>query len=197
MRKFKTCSVMGLGMALVFSAGLMAQEQTELSIQVKKDGKVVKDTTYRFEDDSDARHVLKMVEVMSGMDGEMDRIKELHGDSLVWISEGDEPHEAHMKGGNVVIISGDEKGNWTSVSSDNTDIDDNEEVYFISEDDDVHVKLHKIVEEDEDGEHIKVIVIKKENDDDAEHDVDLDHEADHDKEVKVKVIKKKVKVENE
>jgi hypothetical protein len=46
---------------------LLAQEKTEVSIQVKKDGKVVKDTTYlSFEDAKEAKHVLKMVDVMSG-----------------------------------------------------------------------------------------------------------------------------------
>ena len=213
--------MMSLVAAFVFSANLMAQEKTEVSIQVKKDGKVLRDTTYQFDDADEAEHVLKVVEVMSGLDVDMDQghysynytmshsgrehgnamvfiskdgekteIKEFHGDSLVWISEGVEPDMEHMHGENVmilkkgdgetfdilvekegdepgkkrvkVVVSGDEKGNWTAVSPDEMDPDDNEKVYYISEDDDVQVKVRKIIEEDGEGENVKVIVIEKE-----------------------------------
>jgi hypothetical protein len=126
-------TMMSLVAAFIFSASLVAQEKTEVSIQVKKDGKVVKDTTYQFEDADEAKHVVKMVEVMSGMDADMEKahynytmshsggkhantmvfisedgdlteIKEMHGDSLVWISEGDEAHMKHMHGENVIVI---------------------------------------------------------------------------------------------
>jgi len=182
-------SIMSLVLAFVFSASLMAQEKTEVSIQVKRDGKVLRDTTYQFDDSDEAEHVLKLVEVMSGLDVDMDQghynynytmshsggehanamvfiskdgekteIKEIHGDSLVWISEGDEPGKKRVK----VVVSGDEKGNWTAVSADEKDLDENEKVYYISEDDDVKVKVRKIIEEDGEGENVKVIVIEKE-----------------------------------
>lgn len=179
-------SVMGLMAAFILSAGLMAQEKTEVSIQVKKDGKVVKDTTYTYDDPAEAKHVWKMVEVMSGMDADMEKghynytmahsdgkhantmvfisedgektkIKEMHGDSLVWISEGDEGEGKRVK----VIVSGDEKGTWTAVSADDADLDENKNVFHISEDDDVKVEVREILEETGDGENVKVIVIKK------------------------------------
>jgi hypothetical protein len=221
MRKGIAWSMMSLVAAFVFSASLMAQEKTEVSIQVKKDGKVLRDTTYQFDDADEAEHVLKMVEVMSGLDADMDQghytynytmshsdgehgnamvfiskdgekteIKEIHGDSLVWISEGGEPDMEHLHGENVmilkqgdgetfdilvekegdepgkkrvkVVVSGDEKGNWTAVTADEKDLDENEKVYYISEDDNVKVKVRKIIEEDEEGENVKVIVIEKE-----------------------------------
>ena len=64
--------IMSLLLVSVFVAGIRAQEKTEVSIQVKKDGKVVKDTTYLFDDAKEAKHVRKMVEVMSGMDEDME-----------------------------------------------------------------------------------------------------------------------------
>jgi hypothetical protein len=229
--------VMSLMAAFVLSAGLMAQEKTEVSIQVKKDGKVVKDTTYTYDDAAEAKHVWKMVEVMSGMDVDMDKghqnytmahsdgkhastmvfisedgdktkIMEMHGDSLTWVSEGEEPHGEHvmvMKEGDdetfdiwvsdegeelegknhvKVIVSGDEKGKWHAVSTDDLDMDEDEKMYFISEDDDVKVELRKITEETGDGETVKVIVVKKER-----------REEDQDKNVEVKVVKKKNTVE--
>jgi len=237
---------MSLVAAFIFSAGLMAQEKTEVSIQVKKDGKVVKDTTYQFEDADEAKHVVKMVEVMSGMDADMENvhynytmshsggehsnamvfisedgkkteIKEMHGDSLVWISEGDDPHMEHMHGENVivmkkgdgetidiwvdkegeegekkrvkVVVSGDENGNWTAVSSDEAHLDKNENVFYVSEDDDVKVEVREIIEKTEDGENVKVIVIKKE----IHEDVDQDEDEDHDEDVDVEVVKKEKK----
>ncbi|TFH27525.1 MAG: hypothetical protein E4H10_03565 [Bacteroidia bacterium] len=245
MRKRIPYTIMSLVAAFIFSAGLAAQEKTEVSIQVKKDGKVVKDTTYQFEDADEAKHVVKMVEVMSGMDADMEKahynytmshsggkhantmvfiseggdlteIKEMHGDSLVWISEGDEAHMEHMHGENMivmkkgdgetfdiwvdkdgeeggkrkqvkVVVSGDEKGNWTAVSSGEADLDESENVFYVSEDDDVKVEVREILEKTEDGENVKVIVIKKEIHEDVDQDVDKDHDED----VDVEVVKKK------
>jgi len=235
---------MSLVAAFIFSAGLMAQEKTEVSILVKKDGKVVKDTTYQFDSADEAKHVVQMMEVMSGMDADMEKmhynysmahsggkhantmvfisedgekteIKKMHGDSLVWITEGEGPHMEHMHGDHVVVmkkgdgetfniyvnkdgekgvkkeikvvVSGDEEGNWHAVTTDKLHLDEN--VYYISEDDDVNVKVHQIIEEDDEGEHVKVIVITKEMDEDMDHDVD------HDEDVEVKVVKKRVKKE--
>ena len=242
---------MSLAAAFLFSAGLFAQEKTEVTVQVKKDGKVVKDTTYQFEDAKEAKHALKMVEIMSGSekhkegvhynystahtgeghskamvfiseDGKKTEIKELHGDSLVWVSEEDGEHVIHKKEGNVmilkkgdgesfdiwvdedgetkmkqkkikVVVSGDEEGNWTAVSADGKDLDEDENVFIIKEEDGVKMQIREIIEEDEDGEEVKVIVIKKELHEDHDHDVDHDH--DHDEDVDVKVVKKKVKKE--
>jgi len=138
--------------ALLFfmAQSLFAQEQTEVTVQVKKDGKVVKDTTYLFEDDTDAKHAVKMFEMISSegeqemeytytmahtgeantktmvfvsRDGEKTEIKEVHGDSLVWISE-DEQEEGQTKvmrykvekegedGEHVVVVTSSEGGTY-------------------------------------------------------------------------------------
>ena len=119
-----------LSLMFVFGMSLMAQEKTEVTVQVKKDGKVVKDTTYLFEDAAEAKHAIQMMEVLSGEekhmehynykmahsgeghskamvfiseDGKKTEIKHLEGDSLVWISEDDHPHGEHV----VIVKSGD------------------------------------------------------------------------------------------
>jgi len=247
MKKNTPFWILSIAASLILSTGLLAQEQTEVSILVKKDGKVVKDTTYLFDDAAEAKHAMKMMEVMSGdephmehvtynystkhvgsghskamvfisEDGETTEITEFHGDSLVWVSEEDGGH-AHGKkvivmksedgstfdilldedseGGDVVkkkevrvMVSGDEEGNWTVVEGDEMMMD---------KDENVKVKVMKIMEEEGDGENVKVIVIKEggdvhmdlheDHDQDHDHDVDIDH----DEEVEVKVVKKKVK----
>ncbi|MEA3478611.1 MAG: hypothetical protein U9R60_10565, partial [Bacteroidota bacterium] len=128
--------------SLILSTGLIAQEQTEVSIKVTKDGKVIKDTTYQFDDASEAKHAVMMMEVLSGEDGD-----DQHKKVIVMKSEdgntfdilGDEDYE----GGDVVkkkeikvIVSGDEEGNWTVVEGDEK----------------------MLMKEGDDGENVKVIV---------------------------------------
>ncbi|MCK4746665.1 MAG: hypothetical protein KAT15_06510 [Bacteroidales bacterium] len=115
MKKLVPYSILCLTAAFLFSTTLLAQEKTEVTIKVTKDGKVVKDTTYQFNDAAEAKHAIKMMEVLSedrehvmeynytmahkhgdqsktmvyiSEDGETTTIKEFHGDSLVWIEEG-------------------------------------------------------------------------------------------------------------
>jgi len=238
MKKRSALFIASLAMTFVFGISLLAQETTEITIQVKKDGKVVKDTTYQFEDASEAKHAMKMMEMLSGEekhmehyeytmahsgeghsktmvfiseDGENTVIKEMQGDSLVWIEEGDHPHEAHSKGEHVivmksgdgetfdilidedgdhdcvkkknikVIVSGDEEGTWTVDSNELVEIDEDENVIVIKNKDG-DVDLEKIMEEHE-GENVKIIVIKESEGEDGEE------------EVEVKVIEKKEKKE--
>ncbi len=114
-------------MTFVFSLGLSAQKTT-VSVKVEKDGKVVKDTTYSFEDAEQAEHALMMMDMMGAddehmmeihkvmsenhgghsktmvfvsEDGKTTEIKETSGDSLVWVTEGehDGKHVVVMKSG--------------------------------------------------------------------------------------------------
>ncbi len=204
-----------------------------MSIKVTKDGKVVKDTSYQFDDAAEAKNAMKMMELMSGdelhkehvtynyttahsghgeaktmvfisKDGETTEISELHGDSLVWVTE--EEHDGKkvivMKSGDVVkkkeikvMVSSDEEGNWTVVEGDEKMMDKDENVFIMKGDDDVKVKVMKIMEEEGDGENVKVIVITESGDLHEDHDVDHDHDSDHGEEVEVevKVVKKKEK----
>lgn len=195
--------------SLLFTTGLMAQETTEVTVKVSKDGKVVKDTTYQFDDSAEAKHAVKMMEEMSrdeknilkysytvdsdsdkpskkmvfiSEDEEKTEIRELHGDSLVWVTEGEHDGE-HV----IVMKSGD--GETFDILIDE-DFEDG---------DDVKVELKEILEE-HGGENVKVIVVKRDIDVDDDHDADIDeahdHDEDIDKEVEVevkKIVKKKSK----
>jgi hypothetical protein len=114
MKKLILSSLSIFALLFMMVQSIEAQDQTEVTIQVKKDGKVVKDTTYRYDSDTDARHAVEMFEMISSegeyemdfnytmahddgahaktmvfvsKDGEKTHIKEFHGDSLVWVSE--------------------------------------------------------------------------------------------------------------
>jgi len=135
MKKIIPLGILSIAASLFLSTGLLAQEQVEVSIKVTKDGKVVKDTTYQFDDASEAKHAMKMMEVMSGdephmehvtynyttahagsghskamvfisEDGETTEIKEFHGDSLVWVTE-EEVDGDHVKVMKYKINEGD------------------------------------------------------------------------------------------
>ncbi len=233
--------ILSIAAALFLSSGLLAQEQIEMSIKVKKDGKVVKDTTYLFDDAAEAKNAMKMMEVMSGdelhkehitynyttehsghgetkamvfisEDGETTEITEFSGDTNVWVTEEEGKKVIIMKsedgstfdilvdedseGTDVVktkkikvIVSGDEEGNWTVVEGDEKMMDKDENVFIMKGDDEVKVKVMKIIEEEGDGENVKVIVITESGDLHEDHDEDIDH----DEEIEVKVIKKKQK----
>ena len=252
--------ILSAAASLILSTGLLAQEQVEVSVKVKKDGKVVKDTTYMFDDADEAKQAVKMMDLMTGEephmehitynyttahtgsghskamvfiseDGETTEITEFSGDSAIWVSEGEgehvkvmkykieegeEPHGKHVivmksedgntfdilvdeeyEGGDVVktkevkvMVSGDEEGNWTVVEGDEKMMDKDKNVFIMKGDDEVKVKVMKIVEES-DGENVKVIVITEGEDLHEHHDVDSDHNED----VEVEVVKKKVKKE--
>lgn len=212
--------ILSIAASLFLSTGLLAQEQIEMSIKVTKDGKVVKDTSYQFDDAAEAENAMKMMELMSGdelhkehvtynyttahsghgeaktmvfisEDGKTTEISEFHGDSLVWVTE--EEHD----GKKVIVMKSGEEGNWTVVEGDEKMMDKDENVFIIKGDDDVKVKVMKIMEEEGDGENVKVIVITESGDlhedHDEDHDVDHDHDSDHNEEVEVKVVKKKEK----
>jgi len=209
MKKRLYLSLLSLMMAVILAAGLMAQDKTEVTIQVKKDGKVIKDTTYQFNDADDAIQVMKMLGVMLGdegdiahnytatmsediqpgkmvfvsRDGEKTVVKEIHGDSLAWVTEGEPGDDVkvlryRVKGddesqGEHVIVMKSEDGKTFDILLDE-DVDNG--------DANLEKKVTVVVSGDEDGEW-KVI---KSNDDDESEDV----------EVEVKVIKK-IKKEEE
>ena len=122
---------------LYLSTGLLAQDQIEMSVKVTKDGKLVKDTTYQFDDAEEAKHAMKMMEIISGdephkehvtynyttshagsgqskamvfisEDGETTEITEFSGDSNVWVSEEEVD-------GKKVIVMKSEDGNTFDV----------------------------------------------------------------------------------
>ena len=136
MKKLMLHSILCLAAAFFLSISLFAQGKTEITIQVKKDGKVVQDTTYHFNDDAEAKHAVEMMKILSEDGAECTKMK-------------------HVK----VVVSGDEHGTWHVDEEGLVEVE--EEVYVISGDD-AEAELEKILEEHGgDDETVKVIVIKK------------------------------------
>jgi len=54
--------ILSVAASLILSTGLLAQEKTEVTVKIKKDGKVVTDTTYQFDDMDEAKHALEMMD---------------------------------------------------------------------------------------------------------------------------------------
>lgn len=215
------------------------QEQIEVSVKVKKDGKVVKDTTYMFDDASEAKHAVKMMEVISGddehmehitidytsahkgggeaktmvfvsEDGKTTEIKEIHKDSVVWVTEKemdgdqvkvikyqiDEGEKAH--GEHVVIMKG-EDGNTFDIlveeGLEEGDVVKKKEVkVMVADDDDVkwHVEGDEMIYDKDKNvyiikgdEDVKVKIEKIMEEDDAEKVKvivikEVDEDGDHD-----------------
>ena len=134
MKKIIPFWILSIAASLILSTGLLAQEQIEMSIKVTKDGELVKDTSYLFDDADQAKHAMKMMEIVSGdephkehvtynyttshtgsnhskamvfisKDGETTEITEFSGDSLVWVSEED---GAHVHGKKVIVMKSED-----------------------------------------------------------------------------------------
>jgi hypothetical protein len=200
MKKIRPLSILLVAAATFFSGSLLAQEETEVSIKVKKDGKVVKDTTYKYSDDDKAKHAVKMMEVMTG-DKELMHEAHPHGEHVIVMKSGDgntfdiliDEEVKGVKGKEKkyvkVMVSDDEHGTWHVEGDELKHID--EDVYVISGDDDVKVELKEILEEHGDGENVKVVVVKKKIHKDCDHehkgeDVDVDVEVKVEKKAKKK-----------
>ncbi len=68
-------SILCLAAAFFLSISLFAQGKTEITIQVKKDGKVVQDTTYHFNDDAEAKHAVEMMKILEEHGGDDETVK--------------------------------------------------------------------------------------------------------------------------
>lgn len=145
MKRRYTLPVLAMAALVINSIALLAQETT-VTVQVKEDGKVVKDTTYTYDDVDEATHAVQMLGILSGHghgemeyihktkcdgdhsktmvfiseDGKKTEIKELHGDSVVWIAKGEHDGENvkvmkyhmesddHPHGKHVVVVKSDD-----------------------------------------------------------------------------------------
>ena len=162
MKKQLHLSIWVLALSMIFSFGVLAQEKAEVSVQVKKDGKIVMDTTYQFEDASEAKHALKMMELFSGEELHKAHLEGDHSKAMVFISEDGEGNKVKKKEIKV-RVSDDEDASWTVVEGDDIILDEEEDVYVIQGDDDAKTEIIKIMKEydGEDDSNVKVIVVKK------------------------------------
>jgi hypothetical protein len=154
--------------AFLFSVNLMAQKTT-VSVKVEKDGKVLKDTIHTFEDEEQAEHAMKMMDIMCEDDGHMMKVHKSMS----------EHHGGHSK--MMVVVS--EDGKTTEIKE-----MDGDHVrvmkYKVDGGEDVHME-HEA--------HGKHVVIMK-SDDGETYDILIDEELkelDEDENVEVIVIKKK------
>jgi hypothetical protein len=190
-----------------------------VTVRIEKDGRVVKDTTYRFENDTDAEQAVRMFEMLSGAhpgemeynysmalsgehegkamvfvsrDGEKTEVKEISGDSLVWVSEEEEEGpvkvmkvkvktEDGSEGEHVVVVTSGEGGTF--------DVLIDEEVEGQPVKTEKRVKV--IVTEDENGD----TKVSKEEEIDSEEEVYVISGDELDKELKE--IMEKVKSDKE
>jgi hypothetical protein len=177
MKKALQGSLIGLVAIFFLSGTLLAQEQTKVTVRIEKDGKVVKDTTYQFENDTDAEHAVRMMEMLSGeglkemeynvtmsgsdddenttmvfisRDGKKTEVTGLEGDSLVWVSEG-----------------GDEEGDVKVMKYKVNSTGEGEHVVVVTSGSGGTYEV--VIDEDEDGgpvtveKRVKVIVTEDEN----------------------------------
>ncbi len=101
-----------------------------MSIKVTKNGKVVQDTTYQFDDASEAKHAIKMLEVLSGDDPgshphseHVIVVKSDDGNTFdILIDEDCEDGNIVKKKEVRVVVEGDEDGNWSVVESEEKDL---------------------------------------------------------------------------
>jgi len=184
MKKRLPLLILGIAASVILSGPLLAQEQVEMSIKVTKNGKVVQDTTYKYNDALEAKHAIKMMGVLSGNhednhskamvfiseDGETTELKEFHGDSLVWVSEGEE-YGDHVKVMKYKVSEGDHPHGKHVIVVDSDDGNT------------FDIQVDENCEEDHKNkdENVEVIVIKKY----------IDEDVDHDEEVEVEIVKKK------
>lgn len=183
MKRFTPPALALLVSTFICAASLSAQETTTVSVKVKKDGKVVTDTTYRFEDAEQAEHALKMMEALSGVDAK----------TMVFISE--DGKETVLEGDHVTVIKhSTEAGQPCHYQGENvvvTRTEDGETFDILIGEDQEGVQTKKVrvmVIEEGDGELETV----EEELGDISHDTDAENNGEkEEKEVEVIVIKKK------
>ena len=131
--------------ALMFVFTLYGQEKTTVTVRVEKDGKVVKDTTYQFDDATEAEQAMKMMDIMCG-DDDGEHVKVIR-------------HKCD-KGDNVIVLkTGDGETFDILIDDDDDGGDIKKQVKVVVTGDEGGEKL-------EDGDEVKVIVVtKKENKD--------------------------------
>ena len=237
MKRYLPFSLLAFTAAFLIATVLQAQDQTEVTIRVKKDGKVVKDTTYQFESETDAKNAVEMFEVLSGeephesgfnytvahtggehgkamvfvsKDGEKTEIREIHGDSLIWIAEDKDEGEpvkvikykVKKDDGDgdehVVVVTSSEGGTYDILLDEDLEGDQvkkEKRVKVIVEESDgelKHISEEKIIESDD-----EVYVIKGDNAEKELKEVIENMESSDSDNVKVIIIKKDKKSEKE
>ena len=202
---------------LALGVFLFAQEKTEVSVKVMKDGKVVKDTTYTFDDAKKAKHAIHMFDVMSSDEMEMhftdsddhdihmhkDGKHKKHEEHIIYISEDGEKVKKLEKENVKWISKGDEDGNVRVIVKEFSDGDCEDgkkkvikkEITVISgEDGEDGEDGEWTIKEIEGGDNVEVIIIKSKKGDGDEEEIKVEVIMKEEKEMQKKKMVKKEEI---
>ena len=165
MKKFRLFSLS----LLILPMMVLAQEKAEVSIKITKEGTVVKDTMYHFDDLEKAKHALNMMDILSSEDIDLTKMKVVHLKDME--KENMHMHEGEhsQKGGYSYKMMISEEGEIHEMHGDKmkwvTADSDGENVFINEEDGKIEVIIKK-VKEGENGEkvniHKEIIIIDDE-----------------------------------
>lgn len=160
-----------LAATIFLSAGMFGQEKAEVSVKIIKDGKIVTDTTYSYENLEQAEHALKMMELMTSKGEHEMHMKHMamddaHKKHMKFISENGEVHEFHGDDMTWVSSSMSEDGDSSKIYKVivKGDSDSKGNAYFFSDENDMD---EKVIVNEEDG-RVEVIIKKIPKGEDAE-----------------------------
>ncbi|MFC2090149.1 hypothetical protein ACFLT1_05175 [Bacteroidota bacterium] len=161
---------------LLFGAALVAQDKAEVNVKITKDGKLVKDTVYTYDDLGKAKQVIHMMEMMTSdeMHFEADKVHMKMSASdegahkkMIFISEdGDvkdiHDHDMHMSwttedGDSVKVIKISSNGKGKAHAWVSDDMKDAEHVVIHENDGKVDIVIKKMKEGDGKEEDVKKI----------------------------------------
>lgn len=179
---------------LMLAITAIGQERAEVAVKILKDGKVVKDTIYQYDNLEEAKEAVKVMDIIASEKIDEDDMKamkvEIHEKhdgarkKLMMITEDGEIHE----------IKGEEGFKWVTSEK----VEDGEKVIIKEEDG----KIEVIIKEKKEGEKGEKVEIKKEvivlSSDNEDEDVTWTvKEAEDDEDIEVIVIKKKELVDED
>ncbi len=150
--------------ALLLGSILAAQDKAEIKIRIIKDGEVVKDTSYTYDDITKAKHAIHMLDMMASDDIPMEKkhmklmsMDDAGDKKIVFISEDGATHEIHGDGVKWVSSTACEDGDSakTYIVKVKGDPQAHGNAYFFSDDD----GDEKVIFNEDDGQ--VELIIKK------------------------------------
>jgi hypothetical protein len=160
MKQIYSRSLLALMAMAMFTLSVSAQE-TKVTIKVEKDGEIIKDTSYTYDDSQDAEHAMEMIELLSDDNGHTVTIhkemkEHLEGEEMkvmkYHVEVGDESDGEHV----IVMKSGEGDDSWEIITSEG------------------------------DEEEVEVIVVKKKVKSQKDGELHEEHEL-HEQEIEVEV----------
>lgn len=143
-------NLLSLFTALLLGTSLIAQDKAEIIVKISKDGTVVKDTTYSFDDLKMAKNAIQLIEVMTSDETHFAHADNIH---LKMMEEGNYHHKKLIfinEDGEVTEIDGDGDKDWV------TKDEDCAEKIFINEDDGKVKVIVKTIQSEHGDDNVKM-----------------------------------------